>query len=112
METVASGMDAPDGSVTNPERVAPATWASDCAGQNRFKQSASTTQVIKPTAALIPFWIVIGLLVSWLGSFLCRFSENKLCGPKMVQNPHFVLNPSLGERGPFWPPSICAILAL
>jgi hypothetical protein len=53
--------------------VAPDTWASAGAEQNKVKQSASARHVIKPTAVLILFSVVVVsvivvALVSWFGS--------------------------------------------
>jgi hypothetical protein len=59
METVALAIDAPDGSLTNPERVAPATCASDGSDQNRLNRIVSTNPISRVTAALNLFWIVI-----------------------------------------------------
>src|SRR5579863_3163819 len=92
METLALAIDAPVRSVISPERVAPATCASDRADHPKFRQRASTTQVIKPIAAFIPFCIVIRLLVSWLGSFTCLASQNELCRER-VRNPHLRSEP-------------------
>jgi hypothetical protein len=52
--------------------VAPDTWASAGADQNKVKQSASARHVSKPTAASNLFSIIVSIivvaLVSWFGS--------------------------------------------
>jgi hypothetical protein len=53
--TFAFGIDAPDESVTKPERVAPATWAESGVDQKAIRQNATTRHIIKPAAALILF---------------------------------------------------------
>jgi hypothetical protein len=48
--------------------VAPDTWASAGADQNKVKQRASAKHVIKPTAVIFLSLFIIAPLVSWLGS--------------------------------------------
>src|SRR6266853_2107843 len=66
----AFGIPAPDGSLINPESVAPDTWAATGTDKNkkRFRHSASARHVVRVTNILILASIMLVPLASWLGS--------------------------------------------